>query len=196
MNTNEIKISVRDAQKHVFPFINYGTILLWIKKGLLIPNTRHKTHQGPDPIVLLDKADLVTIAILHGLFRFGVGYKDIGGAPTPNRLIFKSVVMEIDASALMSGHVAIPPTITLESGRQMQEFLLNNDYDVIVCWGPEVEARESAIYVYPRSFKIEHELQIKSITDVTHCPFGTIFIYAKQWERYVDGRLKGLKLRK
>jgi hypothetical protein len=190
MNTNEIKISVRDAQKNVFPFINYGTILLWIKKGILIPNTRHKTHQGPDPIILLDKADLVTIAILHGLLRFGVGYKDIGGAPNPNRLIYKSVVMELDASALMRGPMAIPPTITLESGRQIQEFLLNNDYDVIVCWAPEVEVQESAIYVYPTSFKIEHELKTKSITDLRHCPFGTIFIYAKQWECYVEKKLK------
>lgn len=197
MDTNKIKISVRDTQQYIFPFINYGTILVWIKKGILVPNTRHKTHQGPDPIILLDKLDLVTIALLHGLFTFGVGYKDVGGVPHPKRLLFKSVVLDnFDFSVLVNGTLKIPSSMTLKKGRQIQEFLLNNNYNVIVFWAPEVEAKESQILFYPASFEIEHKERISSITDLTHCSLGTTFIYAKQWEQYVDHKLQGMTFSK
>jgi len=67
-------LSVREATRYVYPNIRNRTIYNWIEQGIFTPCVNVRTPAGPGQGTRLDRADLVTLGILHSMFTLGIRF--------------------------------------------------------------------------------------------------------------------------
>lgn len=142
-----MQYSVRKACKFFFPWIDHTTILLWIKKGFFSPYSRADRETRPNIGTDLDVNDLIVVAILHSLFRFGLKYQDIENG------------LEISFD---KGDYGIRKVKLSNSGRTMQDYLEGYRYNIFVFWAPESKEVTEIVF-YPMSELRSHMAYISRI---------------------------------
>lgn len=179
-----MELSVKDTCRIVYPFINFTTILKWIQKGFFMPYKHVDRPSGPTEKNMLDPADMVVVAVLHALFRFGAQSKEL----ETERLIWFSEPRKKRPDAKSSFKKAGEGLYTLAGiGRKWQEYLLKHEFKVIVHWAPNV-GRNTLISVYPHGDWID-DVHVKEISDDYRPVFGNIFINCDCWQTWVATQL-------
>ncbi len=191
-------LTIRQACKFVYPFIHMKTIYLWIRERVFTPLVLIKSRSGPGGGTKLNFTDLTTIGLLHGIFQSGVLYRHIVNKCGLNA--FRTAQVEFWQQTESAGQITIElirgePTW----GRQLQEFLEHHNYDVTIymksTYSVNSRSPEEKNFHIWICGAIDQATAWKLFSTRGKEPYqavvGHTFLMAKDWETYVEEKLRG-----
>jgi len=123
-----VRLTIRQACKHVYPFVHAKTIYLWIREGVFSPVVLVHSPSGPGGGTRLDFTDLVTVGVLHSLFQTGLLYRHLVENDEPTELRRASIFFY--ESTGRDAHLNYRQETESGWGRRLQHFLERHSYDL------------------------------------------------------------------
>ena len=191
VDIDDIRLTIRQTTKLIYPFMNDATIHQWMSKGVFRPLIYVPPPAGPGRGCELDFADLVTVGVLHSLFSFGVRFNQmrLGSRDFPvDYVVFAEPKKETHRPsfkrATAQGEVDEQKGILL--GRLIQAFLSKYNYEVLVHFAPhhatlDDRILQSIITFFPMSDQGTREGFLREVDNPYYMETGAVFISCYRW---------------
>ncbi|MCX5873387.1 MAG: hypothetical protein NTY51_09170 [Deltaproteobacteria bacterium] len=195
--TGSERLTIRQACRLVYPFVHLQTVYLWIRERVFTPVALIQSRSGPGGGTELDFSDLTTMGLLHCIFQSGVKYNQI--VTTNDRPEFRANGVQFWQRLERSGRIIIEPLLGEPIwGRQLQEFLEFHNYNVTIYMkssyridGPSLGERNFNIWICGGMDQwMAWRLFEERGDNYGQAVAGHFFIMARDWQTYVQERLR------